>query len=364
MRDEADEQQQQQQQQHLTVLSPTPSFTFSAHSSTVRSILQLESDGTIVSCSDDATLKRFTVDGRLLNSYLGHEDGVVYVIELGKDVIVSASLDGSFKKWKVSTNECIKTIETFGSISGLLRPRNNDSVILSCLKYRSIVTLRISDFEQVHSFDTNIFVYCFCELEDDGILVGGSELEIWYQGMRRRRLTGHRATISLVVELMNKTIASASRDQTIKIWNVQTGQCIHTLEGHTHWLTAILELSDGTLVSSSYDHLVLVWNKDGVCVSKQRLKYGICSLAELDDGSIVTGGYEGEVEIWKTHNKIGKKKLFDVVSTRSLTNLCCRAVAKDANRLEDIRALPLPGELIDLCETHFGFLKTHIEIRK
>ena len=187
---------------------------------------------------------------------------------------------------------------------GLLRPRNNESMFLSCLNSKSIVTLRTSDFERVHSFDMDIFVYCFCELEDGSILGGGSELEIWYQGMRRRRLTGHRAPINHVVELMNKTIASVSRDHTVKIWNAQTGECIRTLEGHTHWVSAILELSDGTLVSASNDYFLLVWNQNGECVSKQRMKYGVCSLAELDDGSVVTGGYEGEIEIWKTHNKL------------------------------------------------------------
>ena len=89
-----------------------------AHRSTVTSIVQLESDGTIVSCSDDATLKRYTVDGRFLNSYVGHEDDVMYVIELTEDVIVSASWDGAIKKWNFNTNECIKTLETFATISG------------------------------------------------------------------------------------------------------------------------------------------------------------------------------------------------------------------------------------------------------
>ena len=30
-----------------------------------------------------------------------------------------------------------------------------------------------------------------------------------------------------------KTLASCSRDKTVRIWNVQTGQLLHNLKGHT-----------------------------------------------------------------------------------------------------------------------------------
>ncbi len=32
-----------------------------------------------------------------------------------------------------------------------------------------------------------------------------------------------------------KNIASASDDETIKVWNAQTGQCASTLSGHLDW---------------------------------------------------------------------------------------------------------------------------------
>lgn len=55
--------------------------------------------------------------------------------------------------------------------------------------------------------------------------------------------------------------ATASSDQTIKIWHTRTGQLLHTLTGHNEQVTAIAFSHDGkTLVSSSHDRTVRVWD--------------------------------------------------------------------------------------------------------
>ncbi|MFB2917921.1 WD40 repeat domain-containing protein [Aerosakkonema funiforme] len=57
-----------------------------------------------------------------------------------------------------------------------------------------------------------------------------------------------------------QTIASGSRDNTIKIWNLRTSKVIRTLEGHSEDVNALAFSSDGlTLVSSSDDGTIKVW---------------------------------------------------------------------------------------------------------
>ncbi|MFM6311553.1 MAG: WD40 repeat domain-containing protein, partial [Dolichospermum sp.] len=36
-----------------------------------------------------------------------------------------------------------------------------------------------------------------------------------------------------------KTLISSSRDKTIKIWNLETGEVESTLTGHSRWVNAI-----------------------------------------------------------------------------------------------------------------------------
>ena len=50
-------------------------------------------------------------------------------------------------------------------------------------------------------------------------------------------------------------------DETIRIWDVQTGECIQTLRDHTHWFNCVTWSSDGKyLASASDDNTVRIWN--------------------------------------------------------------------------------------------------------
>ena len=45
-------------------------------------------------------------------------------------------------------------------------------------------------------------------------------------------------------------IVSGSGDKTIRVWNVDTGECILTLKGHTHYVTSVGFNHDGTKIVS------------------------------------------------------------------------------------------------------------------
>src|SRR5690606_7532908 len=38
----------------------------------------------------------------------------------------------------------------------------------------------------------------------------------------------------------NKRVASASKDKTLKIWDVETGECLQTLQSHTDFVIAVV----------------------------------------------------------------------------------------------------------------------------
>ena len=63
-------------------------------------------------------------------------------------------------------------------------------------------------------------------------------------------------------------IVSGSYDKTIRVWNVDTGECILTLKGHTWSVYSVVFNHDGTkIVSGSYDNTIRVWNVDtGECI--------------------------------------------------------------------------------------------------
>jgi WD40 repeat protein len=60
--------------------------------------------------------------------------------------------------------------------------------------------------------------------------------------------------------LENGYLASASEDTTLKIWDVNTGGLIKTLEGHTYGCFVLAVLHNGYLVSTGNDFKIKIWS--------------------------------------------------------------------------------------------------------
>lgn len=59
------------------------------------------------------------------------------------------------------------------------------------------------------------------------------------------------------------SIVSGSSDQTIKVWNRATGDCLHTMAGHTELVRTLqMDRPSDRIVSGSYDGSIKIWNMD------------------------------------------------------------------------------------------------------
>ncbi|RYP06849.1 hypothetical protein DL764_002897 [Monosporascus ibericus] len=58
-----------------------------------------------------------------------------------------------------------------------------------------------------------------------------------------------------------RTLASASCDNTVRLWDAVTGRAIQTLKGHSDWVYSVAFSPDGrTLTSASKDKMVRLWD--------------------------------------------------------------------------------------------------------
>jgi WD40 repeat protein len=78
----------------------------------------------------------------------------------------------------------------------------------------------------------------------------------------RATLEGHTGPVSSVAFCPDgKTLASASVDKTIKLWEVLTGKERATLKGHTKPVSSVAFSPDGKLLASgSFDNTIKVWD--------------------------------------------------------------------------------------------------------
>lgn len=110
---------------------------------------------------------------------------------------------------------------------------------------------------------------------NENIIISGSidkTIRIWdiNTGNCIKKLVGHTATINSVV-VKNNLIISGSDDTTIRIWDINSGECIKTLEGHGGrvWLIYVI---DNLIFSTSWDKL-RIWDlSTGICLKKLRIK--------------------------------------------------------------------------------------------
>ena len=164
---------------------------------------------------------------------------------------------------------------------------------------------------------------------------GDETINIWNgnTGQLLRTLEGHSKGInSLAIAPDGYTIVSGSEDKTIKVWNGNTGELLRTLEGHSKAVNSVAIATDGrTIISGSDDKNVLVW--DWVNWELKAFLEGherrVNSVAVAADGNtIVSGGDDRTVRVWDWQNAALKATLEghqgDVLSV---------AIATDGNTL-------------------------------
>ena len=99
-----------------------------------------------------------------------------------------------------------------------------------------------------------------------------------------------------------KTLASGSRDNTIKLWNVETGKEIRTLSGHNEGVTSVSFSSDGkTLASGSEDKTIKLWNVEtGKEIrSLSGHNSSVLSVSFSSDGKTLASGSDDKtIKLW------------------------------------------------------------------
>jgi RNA polymerase sigma factor (sigma-70 family) len=151
-------------------------------------------------------------------------------------------------------------------------------------------------------------------LSDTTLAVGleNGETSLWdlTTGKERKLATGHDSkkpghgygTYAVAFTPDGKTLVTGGRDNTTKLWDVASGNLLHTLRGHYSWVQTLATSPDGKLLASSgQDGVIRLWdvaNGIDACPLPGH-KYTVGGVALSPDGKLaVTAGWDDTLRWW------------------------------------------------------------------
>lgn len=102
---------------------------------------------------------------------------------------------------------------------------------------------------------------------------------------------------SVVLDSARNQACSGSMDSTVRVWNLQTGECQHTLTGHAS-LVGLLGLSPSYLVSAAADSTLRIWDPDtGELRNTLAAHTGAITCFQHDEFKVLSGS-DGTLKMW------------------------------------------------------------------
>ncbi|KAL7903729.1 Pfs, NACHT and WD domain protein [Trichoderma velutinum] len=156
------------------------------------------------------------------------------------------------------------------------------------------------------------------------------------RGGRLQNSESHNEPVtSVVFSSDGQRIASCSHDKTVKVWDTNSGACLHTFQSHGDWVQSVVFSSDGQrLASISADDTVKVWDANsGACLHTfqshgDRLESVIFS---PDGQRLASISADNTVEVWDANLGICLQTLGGNVDSVDLV-----IISSDGQRLASI----------------------------
>lgn len=117
-----------------------------------------------------------------------------------------------------------------------------------------------------------------------------------------RTFKGHENGVTCL-QFNHSIMATGSYDTTIKIWDIESGECLRTLRGHAGAVRT-LQFDESKLISGSFDKTIKIWNwKTGECISTLQCHTDGVLSVHFDGCTLASGSIDNQVKIFNFETK-------------------------------------------------------------
>lgn len=280
---------------------PKP-LTIEGNGSDVVTCLQFD-DEKIITGSDDHTITVYdSQTGEKRTQLQGHEGGV-WALQYVGNSLVSGSTDRTVRVWDIKRGRCthcfaghtstVRCLEILMPVQIGVDPVTNTPIMAP--KFPVIIT---------GSRDATLRVWKLPrELEYNESITDESAPPKNSDGYFLRALQGHASSVRALSGHGN-TVVSGSYDTTVRVWNVETGECRWVLTGHAQRVySAVLDYKRNRCISGSMDWFVKVWSLDnGSLLYTLEGHTSLVGLLDLNRTTLVSAAADSTLRVWDPDN--------------------------------------------------------------
>jgi WD40 repeat protein len=291
--------------------------TFQGHQDSVSSVAFAPDGKSIVTGSVDKTAKLWSIDGRLLQTFQGHQfyvSSVAFAPD-GKS-IVTGSWDKTAKLWSID-GRLLQTFQghQFSVSSVAFAPDGKNIVTGSVDKTAKLWSIDGRLLQTFQGHQDSVYSVAFAP-DGKSIVTGSGDntAKLWsIDGRLLQTFQGHQDSVySVAFAPDGKSIVTGSgdnlgsRDNTAKLWSID-GRLLQTFQGHQDSVYSVAFAPDGkSIVTGSWDNTAKLWSIDGRLLQTfQGHQEYVYSVAFAPDGkSIVTGSWDETAKLWSIDGRL------------------------------------------------------------
>lgn len=303
--------------------------TLKGHARCIRT-LQFD-DTKLVTGSMDNTLRIWNYHtGQCIRTLEGHTDGVVH-LNFNCRILASGSADSTIKIWNFRTGECFTLSGHTKAVNHVSIHKDSTTVVSSSedgsiriwdLEKRSCARVLNGHMAPVQTAIPSMpgFLHTFFKQQikkpvlirrissgnssssssssDEEEDVTASTALIRRRGSNSSNTSDNSSIVSDCERSSEQVVISGSLDNTIKVWSLETGECLQTLFGHVQgiWTLAYDKLR---LVSGSNDGSLKLWDiESGLPMHCLDGHTAAVTSVSLSDSKVVSADCQGEIRIW------------------------------------------------------------------